>query len=430
MSWPAHLPTFLWGVSTSSHQVEGSTDNDWTRWEALGRVKHGERSGPACDHWHRYPDDYRWFAALGINAYRFSLEWSRIEPEPGRIDAEALTTYRKMVQQMRAWGWTPVLTLFHFTLPAWLADRGGIFARDLERRFLHYVERVLEALGDLVDLFLTINEPMVYAVMAYAHGTWPPGGRSMWRAYQAGNRLARLHRRLYRAIKAVKPSALVGFAHHYAVFHPYHLQSLADRQDAWLVDRLFNHRFVELVAPDFDFLGVNYYFRQWMHWRRGLNPIAAKPGAQTSAMGWEIYPEGLRAALGALARYGKPLIVTENGIATEDDRMRQAFLVDHVRALGQAQGDGVDVRGYFYWSALDNFEWAEGFGPRFGLLAVDYATLARTPRDSARLYRWLIDRNRGRGRVTVPDPVPDPACLPPLYPADPPSATDTPKRAP
>ncbi|MBX5467941.1 MAG: family 1 glycosylhydrolase [Firmicutes bacterium] len=413
-AWPRSLPPFLWGVATSSHQVEGQTHNDWTRWEAAGRVREGQRSGRGCDHWSRYQEDYQRFAALGINAYRFSVEWSRIEPEPGQWDREALATYRRMVQAMRSHGWVPCLTLHHFTLPLWLADRGGLFAPDAVERFTRYAATVVEHLGDLVDLYVTINEPMVWAVMGYAHGSWPPGRRSVWLAWRAANRLGHLHRHLYRTIKAARPTALVGWAHHYAVFFPYRETSWADRRDAAAVDWLFNRRFVAQIAPDFDFIGVNYYFRQWMHWRQGFRPITAKPGALTTDMGWEIYPAGLRHALRVLGRWQKPLVVKENGIAARDDRLRQRFLVDHLRELAAAQAEGLEVRGYFYWSALDNFEWAEGFHPRFGLFAVDYATQARTPRPSARLYRWLIEQNRDRFPIAVPDHVPDAEELPPL----------------
>lgn len=399
--WPAHLPAFLWGVSTSSHQVEGGNDNDWTRWEQAGRVAGGERSGKASHHWQRFDEDYELFDRLHINAYRFSLEWSRIEPDPGRFDDDALNRYRTMIQRMVDRGWTPVMTLQHFTLPRWQADAGGIFAPGLIADFRRYLDRVLDAVGDLVDLYITVNEPMVWAVMSHVTGDWPPGNTSIRLGLAAGDRLARLHRTLYRHLKRQKPEALVGVAHHFIAFQPL-TSRVRDRIDTRVADWLFHWRFLRKVRGHQDFIGVNYYSRQWIHCAGGLRPLMAREGVPTTDMGWEIYPVGLEEWLVRLKRFDRPLIVTENGIATGDDAVRERFIRDHLDAIARAQRRGAPVRGYFYWSGLDNFEWAEGFRPRFGLIEVDYATGERTPRPSARAFGQWIAQNRGSYPIIEP----------------------------
>lgn len=388
-AWPERFPPFLWGVATSSHQIEGHTLNDWTAWADAGHVARHERADLATDHWHRWEDDFALFARMGINSYRFSLEWSRIEPEPGTWNLPALAQYRRMIGRMRELGWEPLLTLHHFTLPPWLAHAGGILAPSAVPAFSAYVERAMAAVGDLVDLFITINEPTVYAVQGYLRGAWPPGQESAGRTVRVIRRMLKLHRAAYGAIKAARPNAAVGLAHHYLDFAPLGPRPAA-RVLAWLSRYLFDEYMIARVGTLQDFIGVNYYTRQWTSWRHPLNPTPVGPGVALTDSGWAICPEGLEQVLVRLARFQRPLVITENGMATEDDGSRSRFLRDHLAAVSRARAQGADVRGYFYWSALDNFEWAEGFGPRFGLAAVDYATFHRELRDSAALYARTI----------------------------------------
>jgi beta-glucosidase len=394
MNWPSTLPGFLWGAATSSHQIEGNTNNDWTRWEDSDHVTNRERSGRSTNHFSNPDADLKLFTQLGWNAYRFSIEWSRVEPKPGEFSTTAIKRYRRIVDTLRRLRMEPLITFHHFTFPQWFADQGGFFASYAERHFLDYVSYVLDHLGDAVKLWITINEPMVYTVMGYVEGAWPPGERNLVKGRILTNRLIGLHHKTYQEIKQRFPDSLVGLAHHLAYFMPYSAYSLADRTMTSLIDRVFNWRFIDKVQNHQDFLGVNYYTRQWISARRGLMPIMAKPGAQVTQMGWEIFPEGLYHMLQHLKLYRKPILITENGIATDDDGDRQHYLIAHLEQIAKAQREAVDIRGYFHWSALDNFEWAEGYRPRFGLIDVNYETLERTPRPSAELYRKIIAMNQ------------------------------------
>lgn len=404
-TWPDSLPPFLWGAATSSHQIEGDAQNDWTRWEDAGHVARLERSGRSTGHFANPDPDLDLFSSLGWNAYRLSIEWSRIEPKPGQFSGQAMAEYRHIIEKMRENGLEPLVTLHHFTLPQWFADQGGFFGPRSASHFLSYTAYVVDHLKDLVTLWVTVNEPIIYAVMGYSYGTWPPGETHLAKAWRLTNRLVRLHQKAYRLIKRIDPKAMVGLAHHVVYFAPYQPQSPADRVLCRIIDYLFNWRFIHKVDAYQDFLGINYYTRQWISASRGLAPIAAKPGAKVTEMGWEIYPQGLHHVLSRLKSYRKPILITENGIATNIDEERQQYLITHLAAIAAVQQEGVEVRGYFHWAALDNFEWAEGFKPRFGLVEVNYDTLERTPRKSADLYRTIIELNKensGREPIIVP----------------------------
>ncbi|MCY0878315.1 MAG: family 1 glycosylhydrolase [Firmicutes bacterium] len=398
-AWPHTWPPFLWGAATSSHQIEGHQDNDWTQWEAAGRAR--EPSGIALDHWNRWADDFAFLPLLGLNSYRFSLEWSRIEPQPGVVRREALDRYRAMLGWLRDHEILPLVTLHHFTLPVWVARAGGFFHPDAPAWFQRYVSTAVDALGDLIPFYITINEPLVLAVMGYVLGAWPPGERHLARALRLFERLSHLHEVAYRTIKERRAQAWVGLAHHLIAFHPW-TSSPLDRFMAGVFRRVMNDRMVRRLASFQDFIGVNYYTRQYAHWRRGLNPIQHRPGTPLSSLGWELYPEGLREVLLPLGAFHKPILITENGVATTDDETRTRFLETHLQVIAEAQRTGIDIRGYFHWSLFDNFEWAEGFAPRFGLIGIDYATLARTVRPTAWRYRDIIAHNHNRWPITLP----------------------------
>lgn len=397
--WPAVWPAFLWGAATSSHQIEGGQHNDWTQWEDAGRVR--ERSGRAADHWQRWPEDFAIIESLHLNSYRFSLEWSRIEPQSGHVNRSALQQYRRMAQRLRDAGIVPLVTLHHFTLPLWVAGQGGFLHPDAPGWFTRYIRVVMDALGDLVDCYVTINEPLVMVVMGYLMGIWPPGHHGFRRAWSLINRLATIHALAYQTIKKSRPCAWVGLAHHTIAFEPWQ-ETWADRATAALLRYLMNERFIRLVGENQDFIGINYYTRQYGHWSRGLHPLASRPTHPVSDLGWEIYPQGLGDILKRLQPARKPIIITENGIATTDDRIRQRYLSEHLRVIAKAQQQGIDVRGYFHWSLLDNFEWAEGYAPRFGLVGVDYATQERILRPSAELYRDIIRKNGSQFPILAP----------------------------
>jgi beta-glucosidase len=387
--------SFLFGTATSATQIEGGcTTSDWYSFaKEPGRIEGGGGPETACDSWHRWREDIALQASLGMNAYRFSIEWARIEPTPDAIDRAALDEYRRMLAALRDAHIEPMVTLHHFTLPAWLADRGGIVSEGFALRFARFARIAAEALGDLNRLWITINEPNILAAQSYLLGVWPPAKKSPILAMRAQRRLYEAHDSGYHAVKDARPDAAVGVAHHLRVVQPQR-PIWRDRLAALTLRRVFNDPFAEWVcrAGTHDFFGINYYSRDVVRFsprhagemfvRRGV-----PEGAEVSDLGWEVYPEGLGEILRTWARRSRvPVYVTENGIADAADRRRGSFLERHLTEVARAIADGVDVRGYFHWSLLDNFEWADGYAPRFGLAEVDYATQSRRIRRSARVY--------------------------------------------
>ena len=387
-AWPATLPPFLWGTSTSAHQVDGEdATSDWAAAEPSGRVP---TAGMAADHWRLFREDIARFRAQNLNAYRFSTEWSRIEPVPDRWDREAVSHYREMVQACREAGLEPFVTLHHFTLPAWLQDRGGWLHPQAPALFARYVAHMAAHLGD-VKLWCTINEPTMLAVMGYVRGVWPPFRRNPVAALRLIGALQRAHRAAWAAIKKAHPPALVGLAHSMLAMRP--ASSMwADRAAADLTHRLYNLKTVDLLADVQDFIGLNYYTRAWIRWHHLADPLMSRGEGPVTDMGWEIDPEGFAELLAILGRrYRRPILITENGIATEDDLLRARYVAAHlavVKASRQAPR-AVPVHGYFYWSGIDNYEWIEGYRPRFGLYRVDYASQQRTLKAGAEiLAQW------------------------------------------
>lgn len=390
---------FLWGAATSAHQVEGGNrTNDWWQAEQSGALPFA--SGDACDHYRRYATDFDLARSAGHNAHRLSIEWSRVEPEDGVFDEAALAHYQAVVQALRARGLEPVVTLHHFTNPVWLAARGGWLDRATPERFKRYAAVVARALAAEVRWWVTINEPTVYAKNAYVSGNWPPFGRGRWPAsWRVVRQMVRAHALAYDALHEQNPDAMVGFAHSSPHVAPRAPAGPLDRLAAAARDFVLNRQpflFLERDAPGkLDFIGVNYYCRTLVHWHWrgtaalfGRDWLADDQGAprRYSDIGWEIHPPGLLAQLRALAAHGVPLLVTENGIATTDEALRLEYLQGHLAALGEAVAAGVPVRGYFYWSLMDNYEWSLGTAPRFGLAGTDFESQGRVPRPAMAYY--------------------------------------------
>ncbi len=383
---------FLFGAATSAHQVEGGNDNcDWWAWEREGGSQ--DLSGDACDHYRRYAGDISLLKELGLGSYRFSVEWARVEPVEGKFSTAELGHYRDMVAQCRAAGVEPIVTFHHFTLPTWLSRRGGVLARDSAELFARYCGEVAKALSGEVRWALTINEPMVLVLMGYLQGVWPPGLKSTRQAMRAAHRLVLWHRMAHAAIRAADPAMLLGVAKHWIDFRPLDPGKTSHRLGSRLQHRLFNRWYLEQVKGESDFIGINYYARQYTTGLLRQVPLASPQDPKTE-MGWSIVPEGLRTALESVAGYGLPLLVTENGIACTDDHERSRYIDRHLLAVLQAMKAGADVRGYQYWSLLDNFEWAEGYRPKFGLVAVERLGQSRTVRESARHYGDIAKSGR------------------------------------
>lgn len=384
-------PSFLYGAASSSHQVEGNnTNNDWWREEQLGKLP---KSGRATDHYNRFAEDFGLAKQIGLNAMRISLEWSRIEPQFGHWDKKEIEHYRQVLQEMKAQGLTRMVTLHHFTLPQWLAQKGGFGNRESVHAFARYAKFVAEQLGDEVDLWNTINEPEVYTYMSSLRGMWPPFSRNPLRAFTVFSNMAKAHNLAYKLIKSVRPSAQIGMAKNNVYYEAFKPNSWLDQTAVRLSHWFSNHWFLNKIKDNLDFIGLNYYFYHsiTVSWRGIVQKNLAGP---KSDMGWRTFPEGIYHLLTDLAHtYRKPLYITENGIANARDDMRKDFIREHLFWTSKAIEHNADVRGYFYWSLTDTHEWQDGFDPKFGLIEVDFGTLKRTIRPSADIFKELQTKN-------------------------------------
>jgi len=413
-------PGFLWGTATSAHQVEGNnTNNDWWAFEQRpGAIWDGDRSGLACDWWRNAERDFDLMAAMGHTSHRLSVEWSRIEPEEGRFDPAAVARYRQMLTGLRQRGLEPMVTLFHFSSPLWLSRQGGWRNPAVIGHFRRFVRHTVEQLGDLVRLWCTINEPNVYATLGYLYGVHAPGEKSLLLCFRVLRHQLQAHAAAYRLIHALQGNSQVGLVLNLQIFEPLDPADPAAALVSRVLDGLFNRlplRAVEggrLPFPlglgitgygplldSVDFWGVNYYTRQRVNLRRGPEGLLqTTPGVEVSDSRrdmppFECYPAGLYQVLKWVAALGRPIYITENGLPDADDDQRPRFLLTHLAQVQRAMAEGVDVRGYYHWTFTDNFEWAEGWRARFGLVALDETTQARSPRPSARLYSDIIRAN-------------------------------------
>ena len=417
---------FHWGAATSAHQVEGGNRaNDWWRFEnRTGAVPAAEPSGDACRHWEVFDEDFARAEADGHTMHRFSIEWSRIEPERGRFDAAAVDHYHDVLASLRRRGLEPVVTLHHFTNPLWVADAGGWESRGTIDAFADFVRFCAREFGGQVDWWCTVNEPEVYGFRGWSEGTWPPCRKDDSLALQVIANQLEAHGRAYRILHAEDRadadgdgrSAIVGFAKHLVQLEPEQPWSPLDRLRARLEDAVFNEavlraatsgeihlaipgaktvkRSVPELAGSLDYVGMNYYTR-WKVRAIGGTPHVPRRGAPLNDLGWEVWPRGLGEAARRCARLGKPVLVTEHGFADAADRVRPRALVESLLHLGGAIESGVDVIGYLHWSLIDNFEWAEGYRGRFGLYRVDFddPARARTPTRSARVFATIAREN-------------------------------------
>lgn len=384
---------FYWGVATSSHQIEGdNTNNDW--WEAEQSRKVSHKSDKACDSYNRFDEDLALLKELGVGAYRFSLEWSRIETREGEFSKEAIEHYKNQIVQLRENNIEPFVTLHHFTNPIWFSDKGGWESRKSPKYFERYVDFVSKELGDNVKYWITINEPSVYSLMSYVEGFWPPNKRSWFLYWKVSTNFIRAHRRAYRVIKKNKEDVLVGIAKNKIFFDAYENRFFS-KIVAVLFDYIYNGWFFERTERYHDFVGVNYYNHNRIKagFNNPKNWLNQNENKEISDFGWEIYPKGLYHVVMHSSAMKKPVFIFENGIADADDDQRPMFIKEHLRWLNKAIEDGADVRGYFHWSLLDNFEWAEGYQMKFGLAEVDRKTFERSPRPSFYLYRDIIKEN-------------------------------------
>ncbi len=407
---------FLWGTATAAFQVEGNnTNSDWWAWEQEdGRILNNHKSGRASNWWENAEADLDIAADLGTNAHRLSLEWSRIEPQPGEFSKEALDRYREILQAMHKRGIEPMVTLHHFSNPLWLVGKNDFNSDIVIDYFQRYCAKVVDALGDLIPKWITINEPMVYVFMRYLSNDFPAPNKQGWgSAFEAITHLLQCHAVGYHTIKEKLPHAQVGVAKNTPILQARPSGNFIDKIWAGRISYLFNELWMKAMvdgrlraplgrgtvnhlADSFDFVGINYYTRFYVKFppRSGFYDTDWGPDALVSDGNYgEVYPEGLYKVIHDALKFNKPIYITENGLPDDDDDLRPYFIMTHLREIWRAISFAFPVMGYYHWSLVDNFEWDRGWTQRFGLIELDPETQARKLRKSGELYGEICHSN-------------------------------------
>jgi beta-glucosidase len=394
--------SFLLGGASAAHQVEGNnTKNDWWRFEQEGKLP---KSGEACDHYNRYEEDFKLAKKIGLNAIRISIEWSRIEPKEGKWNTKEITHYKKVLRNLKEQGLIRMVTLYHFTMPTWVADQGGFETKRGVEAFARFAWFIAENLGSEIDLWCTINEPRVYTGQGYIYGVWPPFKKNYLLALRVYLNLIEAHKAVFRAIKEVHSKAQVGAVVNIPYNEPFYKKHLLDKALTKLGDFFSGHYFLTRILDEADFIGLNYYFYHRLRFHhknvcidknQNRYPECRDDHSEFSRsdMGWRLFPEGLYYLTQQLKRYQKPIYITENGLADEKDTFRYDYIKRALKSMLDSIKAGADIRGYFYWSLTDNYEWADGYRPRFGLIEMDYKTQKRKIRKSARIFKEIEFKN-------------------------------------
>ncbi len=409
----------MWGASVSAHQIEGGNVNNWTEWELShaselakaaanrnGRTLTGDEipnwkevkndatdpsnyvSGKGVDHYNRYKEDFKLLHQLRLNSFRFGIEWARIEPEEGKWDELAIEHYRDYIAELNKLGIEPILNIWHYTMPTWFAQKGGLVRHGNLRYWRRYVQKIAEEFGKNIKYIITINEPNVYASFSYILGLWPPQEKKPVQAARVVYNQISAHKQAYRILKRGNPQLQIGIASQLANIQAKRPHNIFDGFSTKIMRYVWNWFFFKRIRKYQDFVGFNYYFSDYY---TGIMK-RDNPKVPYSDVGWYMEPEGLYPLLiRAWARYKKPIIITESGVADREDKYRRWWLEECIVAMERAISEGVDLRGFLYWSLLDNFEWAEGWWPKFGLVAVDRDDdMKRTIRSSARWFAGKI----------------------------------------
>ena len=415
-----HFPRkFLWGTATSSHQVEGSnSNNNWSAWEQEpGRILHGHKAGLACDWWGgRWKEDFDRAAETGQNAHRLSIEWSRVQPRPDIWDEDAIEYYRQMLRGLLQRGMKPMVTLHHFTDPLWLTEIGGWENDETPALFEKYSIKIVDALKEYTDLWVTINEPNVYTVLGYFSGAFPPGKNNFKACIPVLTNLVRGHAAAYRAIHSLQSEAKVGIALNYQSFTPAHPWIGIDRWLARFIHGIFNASFPNALSDGKlkfgfrsinisearntqDYFGLNYYTRSTVgvslrNTKENYIKVTLPKNAEISPNAFLAnVPDGFFEAMKFASGYGLPVYITENGIEDSEDRIRPRYILQHIHQMWRAVNFNWPIKGYFHWSLVDNFEWERGWTQRFGLWGLDVETQARIRRPSVDLYAAICREN-------------------------------------
>lgn len=406
---------FKMGSATAALQIEGGDrNNNWYDWCEKGRIKDGSHCVVATDHWNLYEQDIAIMKELNHDTYRMGIEWSRLEPERGQFSEEAVNHYRNEITKLLDNGIHPIVTLHHFSHPLWLEDQGGWEDPKVINEFKRFTQFVVEKLGDLVTDWITINEPNVFVIYGYLHGTWPPGKNNMGSMFKALRNMIMAHIESYQLVHQIRKErafpgeTLVGVANHLRIFDPVspniinkaiaHLPRYIS-QDIILEGMITGKLKFPLGFGGYplgkgkycDFLGINYYSRDMVRFtldpKKAFAELSIKENAPVNDLGWEIYPNGLyRLCKYYNQKYPMPIFITENGICDENDSKRTQFIYDHLLEIRNLIRDGIPVQRYYHWTLIDNFEWLEGEKARFGLVHNDYPTQTRTIRKSGRFY--------------------------------------------
>jgi beta-glucosidase len=398
MSFPKN---FLWGVATSAYQIEGgNSKTDWWKWEKQGKTKY--QSGKACDYWSCWKGDHAWLSELGVNIFRLSIEWSRVETAEGVFSSEAIQKYREILQDLRNRKIKTQVTLWHWTSPIWFQEKYGFHNKKSVVLFSRYAEKITQELGDFIDIFVVFNEPMVPLGQGFLGGLFPPGFKNPIKFWKAVNNMTKAYIEAYKLIHKIKPEAMVGIAYLYNWFIPEKLPlgRVIEKIIKWFrIDLLGNK-----IKNYQDYFGIDYYrlgkirFGQIKFDPKNYNYFGFQVMTDKSnPLGWIFYPEGIYKVIKEVQKEHKlPIYILENGLPTEiglDDEKRIKFIQEHLYYVKKAMNEGADIRGYNFWSLMDNFEWLYGYEPRFGLIEIDFETLERKPRESFYAYKEIIKNN-------------------------------------
>lgn len=416
MPKPIFPKNFFWGASTAGHQVEGGLHDDWTVWElahakelassATKRLGHlaswpdikaeatdpnNYVSGKGVDHYNRYQEDFDILGKLNMNAFRFSIEWSRIEPEEGVWDEAEVAHYHEYLKQLRKRGITPFLNIWHWTMPVWFEEKGAFKKRANIKHFLRFVKKISDEYGADLSHIITLNEPNVYMSLGFITATRPPQEKNVWHGLVSYWHLRLAHKQSYKLLKTAHPHLQIGIAMQLGNIQAKRPHDILDEATTKVMRYAWNWWFLRRIRREQDFIGINYYFTDYYRRFKTQNPTVP-----LNDLGWYMEPEGIYPLLlRAWGRYKKPIFITENGVADAQDQYRRWWIEETVVAMERALSEGVDLRGYFHWSLLDNFEWEAGYWPKFGLVEVDRKHgMKRTIRPSAKWFGDLIKQLR------------------------------------
>lgn len=401
--------SFYWGASTAGHQVEGGNVNQWSEWElahanelaktAKERLQHvvsdwdaiakqaqdpnNYVSGKGVAHYKRYKEDFDIISKLNLNAFRFSIEWSRIEPVEGEWNDAEVEHYREYIRELQKRGIEPFLNIWHWTMPSWFTNKGGFEKASNLKYWRRFIQKISDEYASELKYIITLNEPNVYASFGYMTGEWPPERKSPLVFARVYHNLTRAHKQAYKILRANSPMLRIGIAPALANIQAKRPNNLSDVVMVWWMRYFWNWWFMNRVKRKVDFIGFNYYFSDYYRLGQVSNPDSPK-----NDLGWYMEPEGLHPLLTRVwAHYKKPIYITENGVADGDDQYRQWWIEETIVAMERALSEGVDLKGYFHWSLLDNFEWKYGWWPKFGLVEVDREHgMGRTIRPSAQWF--------------------------------------------